>query len=120
LFDLAFVIFQSLGANDAELTWLRNNKEIPENPDFRREKDGNTYRLVVTEVYVYRSDNTRNRIHRFLFCFRFPEDSGIFSALLKTPSEGSPRVSSCSVIIQGNFVSNESIQTNLSISFSSR
>jgi len=68
------------GANDAELTWLRNNKEIPENPDFRREKDGNTYRLVVTEV--------------------FPEDSGIFSALLKTPSEGSPRVSSCSVIIQ--------------------
>lgn len=68
------------GANNTELTWLRNNKEIPENPDFRREKDGNTYRLVVTEV--------------------FPEDSGVFSALLKTPSGDNLRVSSCSVIIQ--------------------
>ena len=33
-----------------ELTWLRNNKEIPENPDFRREREGNTFKLVVTEV----------------------------------------------------------------------
>ena len=40
-----------LGAADgAELTWLRNNKEIPENPDFRREREGNTFKLLVTEV----------------------------------------------------------------------
>jgi hypothetical protein len=33
-----------------ELTWLRNDKEIPENPDFRREREGNSFRLVVAEV----------------------------------------------------------------------
>lgn len=37
-------------SDDIEVTWLRNNKEIPENPDFRRERDGNTFRLIVTEV----------------------------------------------------------------------
>jgi hypothetical protein len=36
--------------DDLELTWLRNNKEIPENPDFRRERQGTTFKLVVTEV----------------------------------------------------------------------
>jgi len=46
---ILFVFF--LGASEGvELTWLRNNKEIPENPDFRREREGNTFRLVVTEV----------------------------------------------------------------------
>jgi len=40
-----------LGGNEElYLTWLRNNKEIPENPDFRREHEGNIFRLVVTEV----------------------------------------------------------------------
>jgi hypothetical protein len=42
--------FIFLGEEEAELTWLRNNKEIPENPDFRREREGNTFKLVVTEV----------------------------------------------------------------------
>ena len=37
-------------SDDLEFTWLRNSKEIPENPDFRREREGNTFRLVVTEV----------------------------------------------------------------------
>jgi len=69
-----------LGSDDIEVTWLRNNKEIPENPDFRRERDGNTFRLVVTEV--------------------FPEDSGVFSALMKSQSTPTPRLSSCSIIIQ--------------------
>lgn len=68
------------GSDDIEVNWLRNNKEIPENPDFRRERDGNTFRLIVTEV--------------------FPEDSGVFSALMKTQSTPTPRLSSCSVIIQ--------------------
>lgn len=41
----------SLGGNEEiELTWLRNNKEIPENPDFRREHDGNSFKLLVSEV----------------------------------------------------------------------
>jgi hypothetical protein len=39
-----------VGADDLELTWLRNNKEIPDNPDFRREQEGNTFKLVVAEV----------------------------------------------------------------------
>jgi len=34
------------------------------------------------------------------YFYRFPEDSGVFSALLKGQS-GNTRVSSCSVIIQG-------------------
>ena len=32
---------------------------------------------------------------------RFPEDSGVFSALLKNQAAPNPRLSSCSVIIQG-------------------
>ena len=39
-----------VGADDLELTWLRNSKEIPDNPDFRREHDGNAFKLVVAEV----------------------------------------------------------------------
>jgi hypothetical protein len=38
------------GNEEFDLTWLRNNKEIPENPDFRREREGNTFKLLVTEV----------------------------------------------------------------------
>lgn len=66
--------------DDAEFIWFRNNKEIPENPDFRREQSGNVFKLIVTEV--------------------FPEDSGVFSALLKSKSSSNQQVSSCSVIIQ--------------------
>jgi hypothetical protein len=48
---LVFLFVLFLGANEeVELTWLRNNKEIPENPDFRREHEGNVFKLVVTEV----------------------------------------------------------------------
>lgn len=65
---------------EVAVTWLRNNKEIPENPDFRREHEGNTFKLIVAEV--------------------FPEDSGVFSALLKSQSIATPRISPCSVIIQ--------------------
>jgi hypothetical protein len=39
-----------LGADDLELAWLRNHKEIPDNPDFRRERDGSSFKLVVAEV----------------------------------------------------------------------
>ena len=35
---------------DLEFSWLRNNKEIPENPDFRREREGDVFKLVVAEV----------------------------------------------------------------------
>ncbi|UJR09906.1 hypothetical protein I4U23_014128 [Adineta vaga] len=66
--------------DDLELNWLRNNKEIPDNPDFRRERSGNSFKLVVAEV--------------------FPEDSGVFSALLKSKSTKTEHLSSCSVIIQ--------------------
>ncbi|CAF0741448.1 unnamed protein product, partial [Didymodactylos carnosus] len=66
--------------NNLNLVWLRNNKEIPENPEFKRERDGDNFRLNVTEV--------------------FPEDSGVFSALLEDST--SSRVSSCSVIIQAS------------------
>ncbi|CAF1655465.1 unnamed protein product, partial [Adineta ricciae] len=66
--------------DDLELTWLRNSKEIPDNPDFRRERSGNSFKLVVAEV--------------------FPEDSGVFSALVKSKSTNTELLSSCSVIIQ--------------------
>ncbi|CAF1068172.1 unnamed protein product, partial [Rotaria sordida] len=66
--------------DDLELLWLRNNKEIPDNPDFRRERTGNIFKLVVAEV--------------------FPEDSGVFSALLKNKSTNDQQLACCSVIIQ--------------------
>ncbi|CAF4483424.1 unnamed protein product, partial [Rotaria magnacalcarata] len=31
-------------AEDMDLVWLRNNKEIPENPDFRRERVANAFK----------------------------------------------------------------------------
>ncbi|CAF3418033.1 unnamed protein product [Rotaria socialis] len=67
-------------ADDIDVVWLRNNKEIPDNPDFRRERVANAFKLVVAEV--------------------FPEDSGVFSALLKSKSTSDQLLSSCSVIIQ--------------------
>ncbi|CAF3344013.1 unnamed protein product, partial [Rotaria sp. Silwood2] len=66
--------------DDLELVWLRNNKEIPKNPDFRHEHDKNIFKLIVTAV--------------------FPGDSGVFSALLKSKSISNEQLSSCSVIIQ--------------------
>jgi hypothetical protein len=36
----------------------------------------------------------------FIFSYRFPEDSGVFSASLKSKTTGDQKVSSCSVIIQ--------------------
>jgi len=48
--SIFFSIFFLGGNEEVELTWLRNNKEIPENPDFRREHEGNVFKLVVTEV----------------------------------------------------------------------
>jgi hypothetical protein len=50
LFFLKKIIDYDLGEDDLEVTWLRNQKEIPENPDFRREREGDTFRLVVAEV----------------------------------------------------------------------
>jgi len=44
------LVFNSATEDDLELTWLRNHKEIPENPDFRRERTGNTFKLIVAEV----------------------------------------------------------------------
>ncbi|CAF3000279.1 unnamed protein product [Rotaria sp. Silwood2] len=67
--------------DDLELVWLRNNKEIPKNPDFRHEHDKNTFKLIATAV--------------------FPGDSGVFAALLKSKSTSNEQLSSCSVIIQG-------------------
>jgi hypothetical protein len=49
-FSLLFCIARLGTSDDLELTWLRNDKEIPENPDFRREREGNSFRLVVAEV----------------------------------------------------------------------
>ncbi|CAF4578801.1 unnamed protein product [Rotaria sp. Silwood2] len=66
--------------DDLELVWLRNNKEIPKNPDFRHEHDKNTFKLIATAV--------------------FPGDSGVFAALLKSKSTSNEQLSSCSVIIQ--------------------
>jgi hypothetical protein len=37
----------------------------------------------------------------YVFLNRFPEDSGVFSALLKSKSTNNQELSSCSVIIQG-------------------
>lgn len=70
-----------IGKEPLELVWLRNGKEIPENPDFIREKKGNLYTLTVTEI--------------------FPEDSGVFSAELFNESTNQTLISSCSVVVKG-------------------
>ncbi len=65
-----------------DLIWLRNGKEIPENPDFLRERIGNLFKLTVNEIY--------------------PEDSGIFSGELISHSTNQSILSSCSVVVKGN------------------
>jgi len=67
--------------DDLELIWLRNNKKkIHKNSEFRHERDGNKFKLTVTAV--------------------FHDDSGVYSALLKSKSTSNEQLSSCSVIIQ--------------------
>ena len=68
------------GDHPLDLIWLRNGKEIPENPDFIRETNGNSYKLTVKEVY--------------------PEDSGVFSAELFCATSNQAVMSACSIIIQ--------------------
>lgn len=68
------------GTGPLELIWLRNGKEIPENPDFIREHNGTEFKLVVNEV--------------------FPEDSGVFSAELFCAASNQAVMSACSVIVQ--------------------
>ena len=63
-----------------ELVWLRNGKEIPENPDFLREKIDNKYKLTVNEI--------------------FPEDSGVFSAEIFCEATNQTLLSSCSVLVR--------------------
>ena len=70
---------ESKGAYD--IVWLRNGKEIPENPDFLREKSNNQFKLTVNEI--------------------FPEDSGVFSAELLAEGASKARLSSCSVVVRG-------------------
>ena len=69
------------GKEPLELVWLRNGKEIPENPDFTRENKGFFYTLTVTEI--------------------FPEDSGVFSAELFNNTTSQTLISSCSVVVKG-------------------
>ncbi|CAF3204120.1 unnamed protein product [Rotaria socialis] len=66
--------------DDLELIWLRNNKKIAKNRDFRHECEQNTFKLIVTAA--------------------FPDDSDVFSALLKSKLTNNEQFSSCSVIIQ--------------------
>jgi hypothetical protein len=68
------------GNQTIELVWLRNGKEIPENPDFLREKVDNTYKLTVNEI--------------------FPEDSGVFSAEIFCEATNQTLLSSCSVLVR--------------------
>jgi hypothetical protein len=49
-FFLNYFIFLLDTTDELELTWLRNNKEIPDNPDFRRERTGYAFKLIVAEV----------------------------------------------------------------------
>ncbi len=70
------------GPEPLEVIWLRNGKEIPENPDFLKQRIDNLFRLTVNEI--------------------FPEDSGIFSAELFSETLNKAKLSSCSIIVQGN------------------
>lgn len=68
------------GTEPLEVVWLRNGKEIPENPDFLKEKKDNLYRLIVSEI--------------------FPEDSGVFSVELFSVTANKAILSSCSVVVK--------------------
>ena len=72
------------GPEPLEITWLRNNKEIPENPDFLKQRIDNLFRLTVNEI--------------------FPEDSGIFSAELFSEALNKSKLSSCSIVVQGMLI----------------
>lgn len=67
--------------NAVELTWLRNGRNIPENPDFICTRDGDVFTLTVNEIY--------------------PEDSGLFSAQLACDATEETCFCSCSVFVQG-------------------
>ena len=79
------------GKEPLELIWLRNGKEIPDNPDFLKERIGTTYKLTVNEI--------------------FPEDSGVFSAELFCEAANLSILSSCSVVVKGKQI----ILTHLTI-----
>ncbi len=64
-----------------DIIWLRNGKQIPENPDFVRSREANKFKLFVNEI--------------------FPEDSGVFSAELICLLNSQTVMSSCSVFVQG-------------------
>ncbi|CAF0846330.1 unnamed protein product [Brachionus calyciflorus] len=68
------------GKEPLEFVWLRNGKEIPENPDFLKEKKDNLHRLIVSEI--------------------FPEDSGVFSLELFSELAQKSILSSCSVVVK--------------------
>jgi hypothetical protein len=70
-----------VGIEPLEVVWLRNGKEIPNNPDFLKQKQGNKHKLVVSEI--------------------FPEDSGVFSAELYSEPLDKAILSSCSVVAKG-------------------
>jgi hypothetical protein len=72
---------EAKGKSEFDLIWLRNGKEIPENPDFLRERIGNLFKLTVNEVY--------------------PEDSGVFSGELISQSTSQSILTSCSVVVKG-------------------
>lgn len=72
------------GPEPLSVLWLRNYKEIPENPDFFRERIDNVFRLIVSEI--------------------FPEDSGVFSAILISGASPLTRISTCSIIVKGNLI----------------
>ncbi len=85
------------GSSALELVWLRNSKEIPQNPDFVRENKDNIHRLVVNEV--------------------FPEDSGVFSAELFCAASNQAVMTTCSVIVLGKIFQNHGFNL-ISIIFS--
>ncbi len=63
------------------VVWMRNGKEIPQNPDFICSRVENVFKLTVNEIYL--------------------EDSGLFSAQLVCPDTGEKCVCSCSVFVKG-------------------
>lgn len=67
--------------DEIDVVWHRNGKEIPQNPDFIQTREDNTFTLTVNEIY--------------------PEDSGIFSALLISKTNENECICSCSVFVQG-------------------
>ncbi len=67
--------------NPIGLVWMRNGKEIPQNPDFICTRNGDVFTLTVNEIY--------------------PEDSGLFAAQLVCAATEEKCTCSCSVFVQG-------------------